>query len=172
MKTHILCSITFFRKSCRLWDNVEKYGRARQATDDNITRRMRFACWIAKATDTHSEYEILIAFPRQQWFREHASMLRYKYIDCPVNVRDLTLSHEECLWTWHCVTGSVVTEGQQVRDETVLGSLYPLICRNYNPSKRRWSLTQGRTAISRRIHSVFSTATDGDRSVTRIRTAN
>jgi len=24
IKTHILCSVTFFRKSCRLWDNVEK----------------------------------------------------------------------------------------------------------------------------------------------------
>jgi hypothetical protein len=34
IKTHILCSITFFfRKSCRLWDNVETYGRARKATD-------------------------------------------------------------------------------------------------------------------------------------------
>jgi hypothetical protein len=39
---------------------VEKYGRARQATDDNIIRRMRFACWITKATDTHSQYVILI----------------------------------------------------------------------------------------------------------------
>jgi hypothetical protein len=27
---------------------------ARQATDENIIRRMRFACWITKATDTHS----------------------------------------------------------------------------------------------------------------------
>ena len=27
--------------------------------DDNMVRRMRFACWITKATDTHSEYEIL-----------------------------------------------------------------------------------------------------------------
>ena len=26
----------FFRKSCRLWDNVEKYCRVGQATDDNI----------------------------------------------------------------------------------------------------------------------------------------
>jgi hypothetical protein len=33
---------------------VEKYGRAGQATDDNITRRMRFACWMTKVTDTHS----------------------------------------------------------------------------------------------------------------------
>jgi len=28
----------FFRKSCRLWDNVEKYCRARLATDDNVVR--------------------------------------------------------------------------------------------------------------------------------------
>jgi hypothetical protein len=55
---------------------VEIYGRAREAADDNIIRRMRFACWITKATDTHSEYVILIALPRQQWLRERASMLR------------------------------------------------------------------------------------------------
>ena len=36
IKTHILCSITYFRKSCRLWNNVEKYGRSRQATQDNM----------------------------------------------------------------------------------------------------------------------------------------
>jgi hypothetical protein len=54
---------------------VEKYGTARQATDDNIIRRMRFACWITKATDTHSEYLVFIAFSRQQWLRERASVL-------------------------------------------------------------------------------------------------
>jgi hypothetical protein len=31
---------------------MEKYCRARHAVDDNIIRRMRFACWITKATDT------------------------------------------------------------------------------------------------------------------------
>ena len=36
IKTHILCSVTFFRKSCRLSDNVEKYGKAIQATDDSM----------------------------------------------------------------------------------------------------------------------------------------
>ena len=36
IKTHILCSVTFPRKSCRLWDNVGKYGRAGQATDDSV----------------------------------------------------------------------------------------------------------------------------------------
>ena len=28
-----------------------------------MIRRMRFACWLIKAADTHSEYVILIAFP-------------------------------------------------------------------------------------------------------------
>ena len=36
IKTHVLCSATFFRKSCRLWENVQKYWSAGQATDDNM----------------------------------------------------------------------------------------------------------------------------------------
>jgi hypothetical protein len=32
--------------------------------------RMRIACWIPKATDTHSEYVTLIAFPLQRWLHE------------------------------------------------------------------------------------------------------
>ena len=42
--------------------------------------RMRIACWITKATDTHSEYVLThIAFPLQQWLHERASILHYKY---------------------------------------------------------------------------------------------
>jgi hypothetical protein len=60
IETHILCSITFLsRKSCHLRDNVEKYDRAGQATNDNVIRRKRFACWITKAppppTHTHTQ---------------------------------------------------------------------------------------------------------------------
>ena len=43
-----------------------KYGRARLVTDDNIIQFIHVACSITKATDTHSEYEILTAFPHQQ----------------------------------------------------------------------------------------------------------
>jgi hypothetical protein len=53
-----------------------------QTTDVNIKRCIRIACWITKATDTHSEYVILIAFPRQHWLGERASMLNYTYISC------------------------------------------------------------------------------------------
>jgi hypothetical protein len=44
----------------RLWDNVEKCGRAREATDDNI---MHCVCRIPKAINAHSKYVIFIAFP-------------------------------------------------------------------------------------------------------------
>jgi hypothetical protein len=63
---------------------VEKHGRARQAAENNIICRVRFACWINKATDTHSEYVILIAFPEQQWLHVSISMLRYTYTVCLV----------------------------------------------------------------------------------------
>jgi len=35
IRTHILCSMTFL-KSCRLWDNVKKYSRTGQATDEDM----------------------------------------------------------------------------------------------------------------------------------------
>jgi hypothetical protein len=41
IKTHILCSVIFFflQKWCRLSDNVEKRGGAREAADDNMHAR-------------------------------------------------------------------------------------------------------------------------------------
>jgi hypothetical protein len=50
IKMHISCSVTFFRKSCRLRDNVENYGIAWQATDDNIAHA--HCCCISKAINT------------------------------------------------------------------------------------------------------------------------
>ena len=57
---------------------MEKYGRTRQATDDNIIRLMRVACWITKATDSHPEYVILLF--RANWLCERVSLLRSPYI--------------------------------------------------------------------------------------------
>jgi len=36
---------------------------------------MLFACWVTKATHTHSEHVIHLAFPRQKWLCERASIL-------------------------------------------------------------------------------------------------
>jgi len=62
---------------------VEKYGITRETTDDNVIRRMRFACWIIKATNTHSEYVKYIAVAR-------APKLRYT---CNVCLVTYNLNH-------------------------------------------------------------------------------
>jgi hypothetical protein len=49
---HFVCNTFFPRKPCRLWDNVEKYDRIGQATDDNIILLMRIALRITTSTDT------------------------------------------------------------------------------------------------------------------------
>jgi hypothetical protein len=89
IKTHILCSITFFRKSWRLWDNIEKstWSQKRHKWRHNMAHRV--ACKISNATRAHSHSHAhalrhphacarthrqirtsntRIAFPRQQWF--------------------------------------------------------------------------------------------------------
>jgi hypothetical protein len=84
--------MNFFRKLSHLWDNVEKYGKVRQATDGNIIRRLRFAFLVSKAAHIHPEYVILITFPRQQWLHLRASLLRYVYIARLVTVSRHTLN--------------------------------------------------------------------------------
>jgi len=69
IKTHILCSVTFFSETRSvyqiMWKNAVERGRARMTIWG-----MRIGCWIPKATNTHSQYVTLIAFPLQQWLHE------------------------------------------------------------------------------------------------------
>ena len=62
-----------------MWKNIVDRGRLQMTI-----WRMRFVCRITKATNTHSQYVILIAFPLQQWLHERAPTLRYTYIACLV----------------------------------------------------------------------------------------
>ena len=82
IKTHILCSVTFFRKTYRLWDNVEKIYIVERGRPQMTVWLTRIACWTPKATDTHSECVTLIAFPLQQLLHERAIRLHYTYIEC------------------------------------------------------------------------------------------
>jgi hypothetical protein len=59
------------------------------------------ACWKAKAADTHTEYEISVALPQQQWLRGSASVLRlyvrtltvfYLYVSCGFHNKQIFLS--------------------------------------------------------------------------------
>ena len=82
IETIILYSITSSKNRPvyeTMWKNIVEWGRPQMTIG-----RTRIACWIPKATDTHSEYVILIAFPLQQWLHERGSVLRYTYIACLV----------------------------------------------------------------------------------------
>jgi len=78
---HNIVSIFFSRRAVYeiVWKNIVEAVRPQMTV-----WRMLIACWIPKATDTHSEYVILIAFRLRQRFHERASMLRYTYIACLV----------------------------------------------------------------------------------------
>ena len=72
IKTHILCLITFSENRAvyaNMWENILE-----PEWPQMTIWRTRIACWIAKATDTHSAYVTLIAFPLQQWLHERASV--------------------------------------------------------------------------------------------------
>jgi hypothetical protein len=58
------------------------------------------------ATDTHSEYCILVDFPLQQWSHQRPSTLRYTYIACLVtdlvfifitDILNIILAESTCL---------------------------------------------------------------------------
>ena len=52
---------------------------------------MRFAFWISKATDTHSEYVILIACPWQKYFENAPQRYVSMYNACLVNTIYVTI---------------------------------------------------------------------------------
>jgi hypothetical protein len=82
IKSHILCSITFFENRGvyeTMWENSVEPGGPQMTI-----WRMSIACWIPKVTNTHSDYVIRIAFPLQQWLHERASILRYTQTGCLV----------------------------------------------------------------------------------------
>jgi len=63
----------------KMWKNVVEPD-----TPQMTIWRIRIACWVSKATNTHSEYVIFIVFLRQQWLHINASLLRYTYFACLV----------------------------------------------------------------------------------------
>jgi hypothetical protein len=78
---HVLRSITFFSENRVfykiMWKSVLQLDKPLTTTG-----RMRFACWITKATNTRTEYITLIAFPQLQWLRERAYVTLHAHCLC------------------------------------------------------------------------------------------
>jgi hypothetical protein len=79
IRTHILCSITFFKKSCRFWDNV--VNAVVQGRPQMTIWCMRIACWMSKATHMLTICNTY-CFSTAKWVQECASVLRHMYIAC------------------------------------------------------------------------------------------
>ena len=60
-----------------MWKNIVQPNRPQMTI-----WRMHIVRWVPNATNTHSEYAILIAFALQQWLHERASILSYTYTAC------------------------------------------------------------------------------------------
>jgi hypothetical protein len=60
-----------------MWKNIVELDRPRLTV-----WRMRIACWIPKAANTHSDSVMFSAFPVQQRLHERASLLCYAHIAC------------------------------------------------------------------------------------------
>ena len=75
----------FFFKHAAVYEIIWKYILQSGRLQMQI-RCTRIAYRIPKATNTHSDYVMLIAFPLQQWLHERASKLRYAYIPSLVNM--------------------------------------------------------------------------------------
>jgi len=63
--------------------DVEKYCRAWQATDDKMEHAN---CMLDIQGYKHTIRICNTAFPLQKWLHEHASLLRYTYIACIVEI--------------------------------------------------------------------------------------
>jgi len=84
---------SFFENHAVFWNNVGKYCRVGQNTDDN----MAHAGYLR--LQTHTQYVILFVFPLQQWLHERASLLRYSHIVCLVGNGCIRIIIRPC----HCV---------------------------------------------------------------------
>jgi len=82
IKTHVMLHNSspppFLENRVCFWGNVQKYCRAGLAADDSMANA--HCVFDNKATNTHSECVILIAFALRQLLHKRAPLLRYAYI--------------------------------------------------------------------------------------------
>jgi len=71
IKNSILCIIFFFSENRTVYETMWK-NAVEPDRPPMTTYGTRITCWIPKATNTHSEYVILVAFPLQQWLRKRS----------------------------------------------------------------------------------------------------
>jgi hypothetical protein len=77
-----------------MWKNIVERDRPQMTI-----WRMRIACRIMKATNTHSEYVILIALPLEQLLHESAPVLRSRTLQQVISVLVPIGHYQRCVST-------------------------------------------------------------------------
>ena len=124
--TNFIFRNVFFSENHAFYEIIWKYviepGRPQMTI-----RHMRVACWIYKATDTHSGCVIRIAFPLQQWFHLRSSMLRCTMLPVCVLLRAHCCVFLE--FFFHSVYQRHIFRGLQIRSvgkRVQVGAIHPL----------------------------------------------
>ena len=99
-----------------MWKNILQHGSLIS---------MHRARWILKATNTHSEYVILSAFPLPQWLHERAPMLRLTYTE---TTHALSLSRDAVTKPTFSISGFTVRPRSSPSENVRLGATILLRC--------------------------------------------
>jgi hypothetical protein len=102
---------------------------------------MHFACLITKATNTHSEYAIIIAFSWQQLLRKCSSMSCYTYNACLVGRYEYSTEHEIVQTSKFSLYDQVVTS--YIKDESKVVPVHAM---------KEYSGSKGTAALDSKYH--------------------
>jgi len=115
----LLCSVTSPPPKNRvvyeiMWKNMLETDRPQMTI-----WRMRTVCWISKSIHTHTEYVIITAFLLQQWLHDRASVVRYTYIACIVEVLGnyrtiFSIPYKKVEEKYHFVLSEVTFSGKRI----------------------------------------------------------
>ena len=109
---------------------------------------MSTACWIPKATNTHSWYVIVVAFLLQQWLCERASILRYSFIAYHVHFCDIL--SPICFYTSStrlAARSNVSVSGRPLAGAIFVCFVLVLCVKHVDFSAKCWSLVQGSPTV-------------------------
>ena len=124
-------------------ENIVEWGRQQMTI-----WHMRIPCCTPKATNTHSEYVILIPFPLQQWLHESTSLLHYTALPVLVDTEVLISPQPD-------------QKRNKLQRQKILSFIYPIY--NHNWRKISTIYIYNKTSIKRNILTIKQN-TSGSRS--------
>jgi hypothetical protein len=100
IKTHILCSITVFRKSCRSWDNGEKLGSARGAKRPLPVFGLVQVLFLSLAVNFKFFSRLFLGTTIWLDLFSGALLNKFAVSVVPSDTLDSSIRHDNCFFAW------------------------------------------------------------------------